>query len=317
MPLQIVHHPDYDAGFAVNHRFPMSKYPLLMEALLARGLAVPGALSMPEPAPTASLRLAHATDYVEQVLACAVPRTIEREIGFPVGERVSLRAQLATGGTLLASRLALLHGIACNAAGGSHHARRAQGAGFCTFNDVAVASLTLLAEGAVRKVLVVDLDVHQGDGTAAIFAGDGSVFTLSLHGERNFPFRKERSTLDIGLPDGTGDAAYLAALDTGLEALWSAHQRRPFDLAFYLAGADPHEHDRLGRLALTAEGLLARDRRVLAGCTERAVPLALAMAGGYGEDIEQTVAIQAATVAAALDAWRGIRHARPPQNRAR
>ncbi len=282
MPLQIVHHPDYDAGFAVNHRCPMSKYPLLMETLLARGLAVPGALSMPEPAPVASLGLAHATDYVEQVLACTVPRTIEREIGFPVSERVSLRAQLATGGTLLAARLALLHGIACNAAGGSHHARRAQGAGFCTFNDVAVASLTLLAEGAVRKVLVVDLDVHQGDGTADILAGDPRVFTFSMHGDRNYPVRKIASDLDIALPDGTGDAAYLDRLEDILPRLGEGG---PWDIVFYNAGVDVHAEDRLGRLALTDAGLRARDSMVIGYFQRIGIPVCGVIGGGYSTDV--------------------------------
>ncbi|WP_292640456.1 histone deacetylase, partial [Mesorhizobium sp.] len=212
MPLQIVHHRDYDAGFATNHRFPMSKYPLLMEALRARGLAGPDALNSAEPAPASWLELAHAANYVAQVVSCSVPEKIEREIGFPIGPRVSLRARLATGGTVLAARLALRHGIACNTAGGSHHARRAQGAGFCTFNDVAVAALVLLAESAAQNILVVDLDVHQGDGTADILADDPRVFTFSMHGDRNYPARKIASDLDVALPDGTGDAAYMDRL---------------------------------------------------------------------------------------------------------
>src|SRR5262245_33549231 len=179
------------------------------------------------------LELAHAPAYVEQVLACSVPARIEREIGFPVSERVSRRAQLASAGTVLAARLSLAHGIACNAAGGSHHARHAQGAGFCTFNDVGVAASLLLAEGVVGRILVVDLDVHQGDGTADIFADEPRVFTFSMHGERNYPIRKIASDLDIGLPDGTDDAAYLATLRQSLPVV--AKRAAP-DLVFYNAG---------------------------------------------------------------------------------
>ena len=282
MPLQIVHHPDYDAGFAVNHRFPMSKYPLLMEALRARGLAAPGALSMPEPAPAGWLKLAHAADYVDQVIACRVPENIEREIGFPIGPRVSLRAQLATAGTMLAARLALKHGIACNAAGGSHHARRAQGAGFCTFNDVAVASLALLAEGAVETILVVDLDVHQGDGTADILKDEPRAFTFSMHGERNYPMRKIASDLDVALPDGTGDDAYLERLAAILPDL--SRQRR-WDIVFYNAGVDVHAEDRLGRLALTNDGLRAREDMVIGHFRHRGVPLCGVIGGGYSSDV--------------------------------
>ena len=282
MPLQIVHHPDYDAGFAVNHRFPMSKYPLLMEALSARGLAGHDALNMPEPAPPAWLKLAHAADYVDQVIACAVPEKIEREIGFPVGPRVSLRAQLATGGTVLAARLALLHGIACNSAGGSHHARHAQGAGFCTFNDVAVASLVLLAEGAVRNILIVDLDVHQGDGTADILRDEPRAFTFSMHGERNYPVRKIASDLDVALPDGTGDAAYVERLsgilpDLGARARW--------DLVFYNAGVDVHAEDRLGRLSLSDDGLRARDEMVIHHFRAQGIPVCGVIGGGYSTDV--------------------------------
>ncbi|RTL95556.1 MAG: histone deacetylase [Hyphomicrobiales bacterium] len=282
MSLQIVHHPDYDAGFAANYRFPMSKYPLLMEALRIRGLAAPGALSMPEPAPAALLRLAHAADYVDQVIACRVPERIEREIGFPVDPRVSRRAQLATGGTMLAARLALRYGIACNAAGGSHHARRAQGAGFCTFNDVAVASLKLLAEGAVENVLIVDLDVHQGDGTADILKHEPRAFTFSMHCERNYPVRKIASDLDVALPDGTGDGAYLERLAAILPEL--SGQRR-WDIVFYNAGVDVHAEDRLGRLALTDEGLRAREDMVISHFRDRGVPMCGVIGGGYSNDV--------------------------------
>ncbi|MER8692174.1 histone deacetylase [Mesorhizobium opportunistum] len=280
MPLQIVHHPDYDAGFAVNHRFPMSKYPLLMEALQARGLA--GALNTAEPAPASWLKLAHAADYVDQVIGCFVPEKIEREIGFPIGPRVSRRAQLATGGTILAARLALRHGIACNTAGGSHHARRAQGAGFCTFNDVAVAALMLLAEGAAHNVLVVDLDVHQGDGTADILGDEPHAFTFSMHGERNYPVRKIASDLDVALPDGTGDARYLERLAAILPELSAM---RHWDIVFYNAGVDVHAQDRLGRLALSDNGLRSRDEMVIGHFRADGIPVCGVIGGGYSTDV--------------------------------
>lgn len=280
MPLQIVHHPDYDAGFAVNHRFPMSKYPLLMEALQARGLA--GALNTAEPAPASWLKLAHAADYVDQVIGCFVPEKIEREIGFPIGPRVSRRAQLATGGTILAARLALRHGIACNTAGGSHHARHAQGAGFCTFNDVAVAALMLLAEGAAHNVLVVDLDVHQGDGTADILGDEPRAFTFSMHGERNYPVRKIASDLDVALPDGTGDAPYLERLAAILPELSAM---RHWDIVFYNAGVDVHAQDRLGRLALSDNGLRSRDEMVIGHFRADGIPVCGVIGGGYSTDV--------------------------------
>lgn len=287
MPLPIVHHPDYDASFPVTHRFPMGKYRLVMEELRSRGLAGDGALHVPTRAPPAWLTLAHDPVYVDQVLACMVPARIEREIGFPVGERVSLRAQLASAGTVLAARLALEHGIACNAAGGSHHARRVQGAGFCTFNDVGVAASLLIAEGLVEAVLVVDLDVHQGDGTADIFAGEPHVFTFSMHGERNYPVRKIASDLDIGLPDGTDDAAYLATLREALPVL---DRRFTPDLVFYNAGVDPHHADRLGRMALTDRGLRERDRTVIDHYRRRGIPVCGVIGGGYSNDVAAVAA---------------------------
>ena len=280
MPLQIVSHPDYDAGFAPDHRFPMSKYRHLMERLETLGLT--GGLSLAEPIPAARLHLAHDPGYVGQVLAYAVPPRIEREIGFPVGERVSRRAQLAAGGTLAAARLALRHGIACNAAGGSHHARRAQGAGFCTFNDVAVAALALLDDRQVENVLVVDLDVHQGDGTAEILTGNPDIFTFSMHAEKNYPVRKVASGLDIGLPDGTGDDAYLEIL---AEALSGLSRRGGWDIVFYNAGVDPHREDRLGRLALSDDGLRRRERLVIEHFREIGVPLCGVIGGGYSTDV--------------------------------
>ncbi|PSJ60339.1 histone deacetylase family protein [Pseudaminobacter soli (ex Li et al. 2025)] len=281
MALQLVHHPDYDAGFTADHRFPMGKYRLLMESLNERGLAN-GNLHLAEPAPSSLLGLAHDLRYVEQVIACAVPEQIERDIGFPISARVSRRAQLAAGGTMLAARLALRHGIACNTAGGSHHARHLQGAGFCTFNDVAVAALALLAEEPDMKILVVDLDVHQGDGTADILRGEPRVFTFSMHGERNYPARKIASDLDIALPDRTGDDAYLETL---LETLPRLSSIARWDLVFYNAGVDPHAEDRLGRLSLSDDGLRRRDLAVIQHFREKGVPVCGVIGGGYSRDV--------------------------------
>lgn len=279
MPLPIVCHPDYDAAFNPGHRFPMGKYSALRESLDRRGLLA-GAHE-PEPPTFEQFSLAHDPAYVRQVLDFAVPPGIEREIGFPVSPRVSRRAQLASGGTLLAARLALAHGLACNAAGGSHHARRMQGAGFCTFNDVAIASLVLLEERAVGRILVFDCDVHQGDGTAEILGGETRVFTLSIHAEKNYPVRKVPSSRDIGLPDGVEDAAYGEVVREALRGLDAGS----FDLVFFNAGVDPHRDDKLGRLALSDAGLRMREETVIGHFRERGVPLCGVIGGGYGNDV--------------------------------
>ena len=287
MALHIVHHGGYDAEFPAGHRFPMSKYRRLMEVLRDRKLVSERHLHTPEPAPARWLCLAHDATYVDQVIAAAVPHLIAREIGFEIDTRVSMRARLASAGSVLAARLALDHGIACNAAGGSHHARREQGAGFCTFNDVGVAANVLLAEAAVSRVLVIDLDVHQGDGTARIFAGDDRVFTFSMHAEKNYPVRKAPSDRDVGLPDGLTDDAYLGILDDELRTLFDS--ARP-DLVFYNAGVDPHAEDRLGRLALTDNGLRARDSLVIGACRLRGIPVCGVIGGGYSRDIDALAA---------------------------
>ena len=287
MALHIIHHGGYDAEFPVGHRFPMSKYRRLMEVLRDRKLVSERHLHTPEPAPAPWLCLAHDATYVDQVIAAAVPHLIAREIGFEIDMRVSMRARLASAGSVLAARLTLDHGIACNAAGGSHHARREQGAGFCTFNDVGVAANVLLAEAAVSRVLVIDLDVHQGDGTARIFAGDDRVFTFSVHAEKNYPVRKALSDRDVGLPDGLADDAYLGILDDELRTLFD--RARP-DLVFYNAGVDPHAEDRLGRLALTDNGLRARDSLVIGACRLRGIPVCGVIGGGYSRDIDALAA---------------------------
>ena len=290
-----------------GHRFPMSKYALLREKVAAESPEIRLA-----PAPAASdgeLALAHAPTYVTAVAEGWLSAAQQREIGFPWSPRMAERARRSVGATIAAARSALQEGVAANLAGGTHHAFADKGSGYCVFNDVAVAARLMQAEWhrshrALLRVLVVDLDVHQGNGTAAIFADDPTVYTFSMHGARNFPFRKEPSDLDVELPDGCGDDEYLAALDQALDRIWAHHAEHPPGLVFYLAGADPHEGDRLGRLRLTAQGLAERDRRVLAALQARRLPVALSMAGGYGHDVAVTVALQHHTLALAAQAWR-------------
>jgi acetoin utilization deacetylase AcuC-like enzyme len=276
--LAVVHHPDY-AVPTDSQTFGWSKYRYVMDALVE--LAVPHRRIEPEPMPTEWLRAVHDPAYVAQVLAASVPPAVERRIGFAVTAAVARRAQLSVGGTYLASRIALEEGWSANAAGGSHHAHHASGAGYCVFNDLAVASHRLLAEGLVKRILIIDLDVHQGDGTAAMLAGRDDIFTLSVHAEKNFPVRKACSSLDLALPDGTGDAAYLAMLEQHLPDVISDF--RP-DFIFYQAGVDAHRDDKLGRLALSDAGLVARDRYICAMATRHGLPLTSTLGGGYGDD---------------------------------
>lgn len=299
----IIHHPDYEAKFPPGHRFPMSKYGHLMAAIRERGLVSKRNLFIPAPAHVSWLKLAHCHTYVDQVVNASVPARIEREIGFSVDESVSRRARLAVAGTLLAARLSMEYGIASNTAGGSHHARREQGAGFCTFNDVGVAASVLLAEGSARKIAVVDLDVHQGDGTAQIFSGDERVFTFSMHAQRNYPTRKVRSDLDIGLRDRTDDRSYLEILGAALPKIL---KRSMPDIVFYNAGVDPHGEDRLGRLALTDDGLRRRDRMVFGFFRKNAVPVCGVIGGGYSRDVKALAARHALlfeSAAEVLNAW--------------
>jgi acetoin utilization deacetylase AcuC-like enzyme len=288
-----------------GHRFPMAKYRLLRDRC-----AVPGSGVRLQEAPVATdgeLALAHLPSYIEAVSQGHLDAVQQREIGFPWSPAMAERARRSVGATVGAAQAALLdnEGVAINLAGGTHHAYAHKGSGFCVFNDVAVAARLMQArwhrqERRFLRVAVVDLDVHQGNGTASIFADDESVDTLSLHGERNFPFRKEASRDDVGLPDGCDDAMYVQALDAALARLWARHADAPPGLVFYLAGADVHEGDRLGRMKLTQAGMRVRDERVLQACLARRIPVVMVMAGGYGHDLTVMVDVQWQSVQAAV-----------------
>ena len=283
MQLPIIHHPAYVAPLPEGHRFPMAKFARLIEILRAQGLAHVGNTFQPEAAPRWWLELAHDAEYVSDILDLTAPPEMMRRIGLPLSPELAMRSRFAVAGTVLAAELALQFGMACNTAGGSHHAARERGSGFCVFNDVAVAARVLQARGQAQKILVIDLDVHQGDGTAEIFFGDPAVFTFSMHCERNFPVRKQQSDLDVPLEVDTGDEGYLQTLRSHLQPLLD--ETSP-DLVFYNAGVDPHRDDRLGKLALTDAGLLARDRIVVDACKRTNRPLATVIGGGYSHDID-------------------------------
>lgn len=280
-----------------THRFPMSKYRLLRQQIAQSDGHDADTLLVPPAATDQQLSLCHTRAYIDAVKSGTLSTAEIRRIGFPWSEKMVERSRRSTGATIAASRAALVDGISANLAGGTHHAFADAGEGYCVFNDAAVAARTLQGEGLIQRACVIDLDVHQGNGTAAIFADDASVFTLSIHGVKNFPLRKMPSDLDVALPDGTGDADYLSALDQALTRLADdATRRGRFDLAIYLAGADPFQDDRLGRLDITQRGLLARDAAVLDWCNRHEMPVAIAMAGGYARNIDDIVAIHAATL---------------------
>lgn len=292
-----------------GHRFPMAKYAMLRDAL-SHTYPTDIRMTQAEAATDGELALVHTPRYIQAVMQGELTAAELREIGFPWSPAMGERARRSVGATIQACRAALSgEGVAANLAGGTHHAYAHKGGGFCVFNDAAVACRLMQAEwlrsAAVQRpgglhVAIIDLDVHQGNGTASIFQGDDTVFTLSLHGARNFPFRKEPSDCDLELPDGCNDVMYMEALEQGLDEL---SRRFEPDLLIYLAGADPHEGDRLGRLKLSDDGMEARDRRVFDWAWQRRIPLAMAMAGGYGHDIRTTVAVQLRTFGVALSYW--------------
>lgn len=276
-----------------GHRFPMSKYRLLRDRVAEFAVENGIEIAPAEPATDEQFLLVHDHDYFQRVLAGELSDLEVRRIGFPWSPELVDRSRRSTGATIAAARAALNDGVAVNLAGGTHHAFADRGQGYCVFNDVAVAIRVLQKEGHLDRAVIVDCDVHQGNGTAAIFHGDDQVFTFSMHGDRNFPFSKVPSDLDIALPDGTADDQYLELLEEALENILPL---KTADVVFYLAGADAYEGDRLGRLKLTKAGLGRRDRLVFSRCWSLGLPVIVVMAGGYAEDVEQTVAIHAQTV---------------------
>lgn len=281
-----------------GHRFPMLKYSKLRERVAASSVCGPGELREPEAVTDEQILRAHHPDYLRRVVSGTLSEKEVRRIGFPWSEAMVERSRRASGGTVGACLAALEEGFAANLAGGTHHAFADRGEGYCVFNDSAIAARALQAAGLVGRVVVIDTDVHQGNGTAVILADDPTVFTFSIHGEKNFPFRKEKSDLDVPLPDGADDAAFLEALAAGLERALDASEP---GLAIYLAGADPFAGDRLGRLSVTKAGLAERDRIVLEGCRERGIPVAVTMAGGYSEDVRDIVDVHFQSVGLAAE----------------
>ena len=306
-----------------HHRFPMSKYRLLRERIVEEGIVAAEDLHVPNPAGWDELRLVHDAAYVDAIATGTLPAEAQRRIGFPWSEMMVERSRRSVGATLAAARnvtrdtrkatllgsprgdaeSVALHSVSANLAGGTHHAFRDRGEGYCVFNDVAVAAAVLLRDGAITRAAVVDCDVHQGNGTAAIFRDEPAVFTFSLHGARNFPFRKETSDLDVTFEDGAGDDEYLAALGEHLPAVLDTH--RP-DVIFYLAGADPYEGDRLGRLRMTIDGLRTRDRLVFDACRDRGLPVVVVMSGGYAPDVDAIVTIHTNTIREAVHSCQSL-----------
>ncbi len=284
-----------------GHRFPMSKYRLLRDRIVNDLFHVEDVLLVPPAATIRQLELAHDGDYVQRVIHGKLTEHEIRRIGFPWSEKMVERSCRSSGATLAAGRVALNEHVSVNLAGGTHHAMKAAGEGYCVFNDAAVTIRTLMHEGIIAKAIVVDCDVHQGNGTAEIFVDDSAVVTFSIHGAKNFPSRKHPSTIDVNLEDGVNDETYLDQLAFGLE---QALRLGPFDLAIYLAGADPFKDDRLGRLQLSKTGLKRRDELVLRRLViDLQIPVAVAMAGGYAHDVNDIVDIHAATVRVAKEIW--------------
>jgi acetoin utilization deacetylase AcuC-like enzyme len=293
----VTYHPGYVVDIGAAHRFPMQKYGLVYHTLLAEGSLQPGQVLQPEPATVTDLLLVHTQDYVERFLAGDMSPQEMRLLGFPWSPALVRRALLAVQGTITASVMAWQQGLAANLAGGSHHAFADHGEGFSVFNDMAVAIRVLQRDHGVRQVAVIDCDVHQGNGTAAIFAHDARVFTCSVHGEKNYPFRKIPSCLDIALPDDTRDGAYLEALRRHIPTL--LQQVQP-EMVWYLAGADPYVGDRLGRLGLSLQGLRQRDAYILDTCRRAGVPVVITLGGGYAPQIQDIVQVHCNTIRTAL-----------------
>ncbi|MEP6731434.1 MAG: histone deacetylase [bacterium] len=292
MPFTVWSSARYTFPLPDGHRFPVAKYALLREAVIEKGIVSADRVLDPSAATDDDLRLVHDADYIARFNSGTLDPLEIRRIGFPWSPELVERSRRAVGGTIAATRHALMHGIAMNLAGGTHHAFPDHGEGFCVYNDVAIAIRMLQREGLVRRAAVIDLDVHQGNGTHAIFAGDTSVYTFSMHGGKNYPFHKVAGSLDVELADRTGDDEYLSLLIASLPVVLTAAAP---DLVVYIAGADPHEGDALGRLSLTFDGLARRDAYVMSQCREVGIPIAITIGGGYGKRVEDTVAIHVET----------------------
>ncbi|MCA1591556.1 MAG: histone deacetylase [Acidobacteria bacterium] len=293
--MRVFYTPRYYADIGEGHVFPIRKFELVRERLLHEGTLLPSEIVEPQPASIEDVLLVHTEDYVTRLRAGTLTPRELRRLGLPWSKGLVRRSFLAAGGTISAARRALEEGIGSNLAGGTHHSFPDRGEGFCVLNDVAIAIRQLRRDGLIRRAAVVDCDVHQGNGTATIFAEDSTVFTFSMHGAKNYPLFKARSTLDVELPDGTADDAYLETLARQLPRVF-AHEP---DIVFYLGGADPFAGDKLGRLALTIPGLRARDEFVLRECRDANVPAVTVMSGGYAVDISDTVEIHCNTIRAA------------------
>lgn len=291
----------FELPLPAKHRFPMSKYRRLREFVAKKGIAKSGELQVPEAATDAELLRCHDSDYLSRVVDGRLSDAEIKRIGFPWSEKMVERSRRSTGATIAAARTALQEQCAVNLAGGTHHAFRDAGEGYCVFNDTACAAKAMQAEGLVERAVILDCDVHQGNGTAAILQNDSTVFTMSIHGARNFPLRKVESDLDVPLDDGTSDHEYLARLEPAID---ESLQRANAELAFYLAGADPYEGDRLGRLAVSKQGLIQRDRLVLSRCQQAGMSVVIVMAGGYAESIDDLVEIHAGTIQVAANLFR-------------
>lgn len=296
--MKAFYHDHFVLPLPPGHRFPMAKYSRLRERVLAEGLIAEEDLLVSPPASDRDLLRVHSEAYLDRIKSGQLTEKEIRRIGFPWSPQMVERSRRSAGGTIAACQTAFNEGVALNLAGGTHHAHRGFGSGFCVFNDVAVGARASQARGFADRVLILDCDVHQGDGSAAIFVDDPSVFTFSIHARRNFPFRKVPGDLDLALPDGAGDEEYLGLLEEGL---WRSLSQARADLAIYLSGADPFVGDSFGRLALTKDGLAARDRMVLSACREAGLPTAVVMGGGYAANVDEIVAIHLGTVAAAAE----------------
>jgi acetoin utilization deacetylase AcuC-like enzyme len=289
-PMKCSYHPGYQVALPTGHPFPIAKFPLLKDQLLAEGVLATDDILQPEPLDRETLELVHTPEYLNKLESSGLTAAEERRLGLPWSDSLWLRSRLASGGTLLAARAALESGLSGNLAGGTHHAFADHGEGFCVLNDVAIAVTKLRVEGAIERALIIDLDVHQGNGTAAIFEGVEEVFTFSMHGERNYPVVKMRSNLDVALKDGVGDYEYLDSLRRHLPRVL---QEAEADIAFYLAGVDVAAGDRYGKLALSEQGIRVRDQLVIESVRDNDIPMVIVLAGGYAATRARTAELHA------------------------